>query len=228
MVLGFHRDRPAGELRVAAAEGEADQARLPPRTDRLNGFTVVADSILLGHADHSFGGVDFFVPVGQVAAPALVGLIPCGVSVSLDAGQLFQSFERNQIGRSEHLLDRRAGIDRVAEVGPLPPELPGRLMSGDDRATQVAELLEDELDPVADDLLHFVDEEVDSILVLRLVTGCREHGPKKQSRDGRRVRRLDGRPQPEVDHLRFLVEIRHVDRLLDALQAGRRTCRARR
>ena len=66
-------------------------------------------------------------------------------------------------------------------------------MGCDDRTTQVTELLKDQLDAVADDLLHFIDEEVDTILVLRLMTGRREHRPQKQPGDRRGIGRLDSR-----------------------------------
>ena len=82
--------------------------------------------------------------------------------------------------RAKDLLDRRAGIDSVAQIGPLTEELACRLVGCNDGPSQIAELLEYQFDTIADDLLNLVDEEVDPVLVLRLMAGGSEHGPEEE------------------------------------------------
>ncbi len=71
-------------------------------------------------------------------------------------------------------------------------------MHGDDRTSQVSELFKDQLHTITDDLLHFVDEEIDSVFVLLLMAGRREHRPQEQPGNRRGIGRLYCGSEPQV------------------------------
>ena len=98
----------------------------------------------------------------------------------MQGGDLLDLLQRFEVGCAINLLDRRAGLDGLGQVGPLPAELSGRLMRGDDGPAEIAKLLEDQLDVLADDPLELIDEEVDPALGCGAVTCCREQRPEEQ------------------------------------------------